>query len=247
MSTRTIHHRTTNQDPTTRTEPPRVLIADQDGLARRMLHTALHDAGAILTVPAATNAREALQLTRYYHPTILIIDTALPPNGCLELIPKIHHAAPHTRILTISAGEDDETALAALHAGAIGYISKDQDPPALAHLITLAANGEAIIPRRLATSLLGLLQALPDTGWRPINSRLTTREWQIVELLTEHRTTQEIAERLVLSPSTIYSHVKNILRKLEVHTRQDAVTTAKQLRHQETEGTTTPTPIHPGK
>jgi DNA-binding NarL/FixJ family response regulator len=222
-------------------ERVRVMVADRDGLARRMIHTALQDADGIVTLPAAADARETLELVRYYHPAVLILDTGLVDGGCVALIGELLAAAA-TRIVTVSA-DQDETTLAGLRAGAVGHISKDIDPADLVRLIGLAAEGEAIIPRRLMTSLLELLHATPDEGWRPTHSRLTTREWEIVELLDQDTSTEQIAETLVVSPTTVYSHVKSVLRKLGVHSRQDAVTAAKRLRREEVLGTKAPIPI----
>ena len=225
----------------------RVLIADHDGLARRMLHNALQETGGITMLPAAGNAREALELARYYHPTGLIIDTALPPAGCVELIGEVQQVASETRILTVSAGvsaDEDEIALAALRAGAVGHLNKDADPGYLARLVTRAlAEGEAIVPQRLVMPLLGMLREVPDTGWRPLHSRLTTREWQIVELLGDGATTERIAEHLVVSPTTVYSHVKSIMRKLGVHSRRDVITAARRLRREEVLGTKPPSQL----
>jgi two-component system, NarL family, nitrate/nitrite response regulator NarL len=237
MSATAIRSLPTYQEP--EHEPARVMVADPDGLARRMIQTALQNADGILPLPMAADAREVTELARYYQPTILILDTALLPDGNVELISELRLIAPHTRIVTISA-EQDDTALAALRAGAIGHISKDINPHHLARLITLAAHGEAIVPRRLTTPLLDALHATPDTGWRPTHSRLTTREWEIIELLDQHTTTQQIAKTLVVSPATVYSHIKSVMRKLDVHTRRDAITAAQHLRHQETQGDKTP-------
>ena len=92
------------------------------------------------------------------------------------------------------------------------------------------------MPRRLIMPLLELLREVPDAGWRPLRSRLTTREWEIVELLSEGASTQRIAESLVLSPTTVYSHVRSVLRKLGVHSLADAVAAAGRLRREETLG-----------
>src|ERR1700678_1408733 len=105
----------------------RVMVADRDGLARRMIHTALQDAEGIVTLPAATDARETLELARYYHPAVLILDTALVNGGCVALISELLRVAPRTRIVTVSA-DQDQTTLAGLRAGAVGHISKDIDP-----------------------------------------------------------------------------------------------------------------------
>src|SRR5690242_8554235 len=174
-------------------QPLRVLVADHDGLARGMMCTALRRADSIALVLSAGEGREALQLARYYHPKVVIIDTALPPDGGVEFIAKMLQLAPDTRILTVSV-DDQETALAALHAGAVGHVGKDTDPDELARLVVRAADGEAVIPQRLMMPLLELLRDLPDKGWRPLHSRLTTREWEIVELLAQGAGTQCIAE-----------------------------------------------------
>ncbi len=223
----------------------RVVIADQDGLARSMMRAALADAIGIETVGSTGDRREALELARFYRPTVLILDTGLLSNGPAELVDAILLASPETRVLTISV-DDDRTALAALRAGAAGHLSKDIDPAKLAALVVRVAAGEAIIPRRLTRPLLQLLRQLPETGWRPLNSVLTNREWQIVELLGEGASTHDIAERLVLSPTTVYGHVKSLLRKLGVHSRPDAVQAARRLRREEALGEKT-TPWIPSK
>jgi DNA-binding NarL/FixJ family response regulator len=198
-----------------------------------MLKTALQDDARIRMVTFARDAFEAFDLTRHYRPAILLVDMGLPPAGGLEFIRKVLNVLPETRILTISARDDDHTTLAALRVGAVGHIDKDVDPRELARLVTLAVGGEAIVPRRLVSPLLGLLQAVPDVGWRPLRSRLTTREWQIVELLADGASTETMAERLVLSHTTVYSHIKSVLRKLGVHSRREAIAAAEHLRREE--------------
>ena len=212
--------------------PIRVVIADHDGLARSMMRTELAAADGIATVATAGDGREALELVRSLRPRVLIVDTALLSNGRMELIGRILSASPATRVVTISV-DDDRTALAALRAGAIGHLSKDIDPKRLGRLVARAGAGEALVPRRLTLPLLELARQLPEAGWRPLHSRLTTREWEIVELISDGASTQDIADRLVLSPSTVYSHVKNLLRKLGVHSRREAVIAASRLRQEE--------------
>jgi len=210
----------------------RVLIADHDGLARCMMRTALHEADRVAIVLSANEGREALELLRYYRPTVVIVDTGLPPDGSVELIGEMLRIAPETRILTVSV-DDEQTALAALRAGAVGHIGKDIDPDEFARRVVRAADGETIVPQRLIMPLLELLRDVPDAGWRPLRSRLTTREWEIIELLGEGANTERIAQQLVLSQTTIYSHVKSIMRKLGVHSRREAVIAAENLRREE--------------
>ena len=222
-------------------EPLRVLIADPDGLARSMMRTALLGADRIGVVLLTDSAREAMELARYYRPAVTIIDTALTPDGDVELIGRLRAAAPATRVLTVSV--DDQQAIAGLRAGSVGHIRKDVDPDELARLVVRAADGEAVVPQRLLMPLLELLRETPARGWRPLRSRLTTREWEIIELIGEGATTQRMAERLVLSPTTVYSHVKSVLRKLGVHSRREAVAAAERLRREEASGTNPTGPV----
>ena len=93
-------------------------------------------------------------------------------------------------------------------------------------MVVPAADGEAIVPAAADHAAVGAVARGARSGWRPVRSRLTTREWEIIDLLTQGDTTQRIAERLVLSPTTVYSHVKSVLRKLGVHSRRDAIAAA---------------------
>ena len=213
----------------------RVVIADNDGLARSMMQTALRDERGIAVIGSTGSALEVLELVRYYQPTVLIVDTALLRDCGVRLVSNVRAVSAVTRVLTIAV-DDDQTALAALLAGAVGHVGKDINPAKLAELVTRTAAGEAIVPRRLVMPLLERMPELPDGEWRPLHSRLTTREWEIVALIGEGASTQEIAERLVLSVTTVYSHVKSVLRKLGVHSRRDAVLAAERLRRQEAMG-----------
>jgi DNA-binding NarL/FixJ family response regulator len=124
-------------------------------------------------------------------------------------------------------------AVRCLRAGAVGYLGKEADVGRLTSVVHGVSDGEAAVSRRLTMELVQALRAVPDTGWRPVRSRLTTREWEIVDLLGDGASTECIAERLYLSPATVYSHVKNVLAKLEVHSRGEAVDAAARLRREE--------------
>lgn len=214
----------------------RVLIADQDGLARRMMQDVLQSVTGAVVVGAARDGDEALELARHYRPTVLLTDIALPPAGGVQLIRNVVPILPRVRVVTVSAAADqDDTVLAGFRAGAVGHIDKDIDLEQFAREVALAADGEAIVPGRLMTLLLDRWRReMPAGGWRPLRSTLTTREWQIVELLGDGASTEQITQRLVLSPSTVYSHVYRVLQKLGVHSRRDAVAAARRLRQEET-------------
>lgn len=214
----------------------RVLVAARDGLARRVMTETLHEAERLVVIAAARDHRETAELAGHYRPDVLVMDGSVAPRAAAELIGRILGVSRETRILLVS--DDDEDALAALRAGAVGHASKDLDPSDLPGLVLLAAAGEAIVSRRLVMPLLRLAQAAPDVGWRPLHSRLTTREWEVVELLATGASTRSIADRLFLSTTTVYTHVKSVLRKLGVHTRDEAARAAQRLREEEIAGQT---------
>jgi two-component system, NarL family, response regulator LiaR len=213
----------------------RLLIADQDGLARRMMLDVVQSAGPGAAVAGARDGREALELAREYRPTMVLIDIALPPAGGVAVIRELMTMLPGARVVTVSATADhDQSVLVGFRAGATGHIDKDIDPDEFARLVSLAAAGEAIVPGRLMTALLERWRReMPAGGWRPTRSALTTREWQIVELLGDGASTEQITERLVLSPCTVYSHIYRLLHKLGVHSRREAVAAAQRLRQAE--------------
>jgi DNA-binding NarL/FixJ family response regulator len=210
-----------------------VLIADHDGLARCMMRAALNDTDRISIVLTTGDAQEATELAGYYHPAVMIMDLGLPSIDVSTMIAKIQAVSEQTKIVTISADDDDQPVLAALRAGAVGHISKETDPDGLACQVLRIADGDAIVPQRLIKALLEIVQDAPDTGWRPVRSRLTCREWEMIDLLAADTSTQEIADHLVLSADTVYSHIKSALRKLGVHSRQEAIIAAEALRHEE--------------
>ena len=228
-------HESTDEELRAGDPDARLLIADQDGLARRMMLDVLQGDGRGAAVAGARDSREALEMARQYRPTMLLVDISLPPAGGAQLIREVMAILPRVRVVTVSAAADqDERVLAAFRAGATAHIDKDIDPDEFARLVTLAAAGETIVPRRLMTPLLERWRReMPAGGWRPMRSALTTREWQIVELLGDGASTEQITERLVLSPTTVYSHIYRLLHKLGVHSRVEAVAAARRLRQTE--------------
>jgi DNA-binding NarL/FixJ family response regulator len=220
-----------------------VLVADPDGLARQMTSQALYATHRVAVVLGAGECREARELARCYRPAVMLLDTALPcPGSLVDVIAEIVEGCAGTRVLTMAA-RDDGAAIAALRAGAVGHVGKDLPPSVLARQVMRVADGEAVIPRRLTMDLLCLLHQAPETGWRPLRSRLTTREWEVIDLLGEGAGTQEIADTLVLSRTTVYSHIKSVSRKLGVHSRREAILAAGELRREEALGTKFPTRV----
>jgi len=212
----------------------RVVLADPDPLVRQVVRDALRTAGFVVVADTG-DGRDALDLMRYYRPDLAVMEAQLPTLDSVAAIRAIARDAPDTRVVVLSADACDEQGLEVLRAGAVGYLRKDCGLAALPRILAKVAQGEAAVPRTLSMRVLETLRRLPDRGWRPLHSQLTTREWEVVELLSAGAGTQDIAEKLVLSPATVYGHVKNIMRKLEVQTRAEAVAAAQRLRPAEME------------
>jgi DNA-binding NarL/FixJ family response regulator len=139
---------------------------------------------------------------------------------------------PDQLIVMLTSSDEDEMGFVGLRAGAVGYLSKDVDVDKLPQALEGARDGEAAISRRLSMQLIEQLRRVPEptTGMRPVKSPLTAREWEVVDLLYEGRTTDQIADTLVLSTETVRSHIKNLMRKLGANTREQAVALAHRMR-----------------
>jgi NarL family two-component system response regulator LiaR len=139
---------------------------------------------------------------------------------------------PDQLVVVLTGSGDDELGLLALRAGAVGFLSKDADVDTLPRALEAVRRGEAAVSREMTRRLIELFRGAPDgsSGLRPIKSPLTAREWEVIDLLKPGQSPDEVAQTLVLSPETVRSHVKNIMRKLDVHSRADAVTAAERLR-----------------
>ena len=212
---------------TGRTKPLRAIIADDDPLARRMIKDALQDAG-IVVIAEAHNGRQVVELVLHYRPDVVLMDVVMPELDGIAATRRIVKELPEQLVIMLTSGDDDDVAMVGLRAGAVGFLTKDVEIDMLPRALAGAVSGEAAISRRMSMRLVEHLRQTPDgsRGLRPVRSPLTPREWEVVDLLSDHLGTDEIAERLVLSTETVRSHVKNILRKLDARSRDEAVAVA---------------------
>jgi two-component system, NarL family, response regulator LiaR len=218
--------------------PLRAIVADDDPFARRVIKDSLQAAG-IVVIAEARNGRQAVELVLYYRPDVVVMDVVMPELDGIVATRRIVKELPD-QIVVILTGADDEgeIGLQALRAGATGFLSKDLDIDALPRALEGARAGEAVISRRMTKQLIEHVRRTPESlaGMRPVRSPLTAREWEVIDFLRDGRSTEAIADDLVLSIETVRSHVKNILRKLDVRSREEAVAEADRMRSAPPEG-----------
>ncbi len=209
----------------------RVVIADGDALARRTLAAALQRT-EVSVVAEATTDREAVDLARFYHPDVVVLDNELGGVDAIEVTRMLHQAAPDTLVIVLASDHDEAVGLRVIRAGASGYLSKALDPDSLPRIIRGVTHGEAAISRQLARALADSYRGMQrgGAGLRPVRSPLTDREWEVLDLLASGERTDDIARALVLSTETVRSHLKNLYRKLGVRSRGEAVEAAQRLR-----------------
>jgi NarL family two-component system response regulator LiaR len=212
-------------------DPIRVIVADDDSLARRVIKDSLRRAG-IVVVAEAHNGRQAVELALFYQPDVVLMDLVMPELDGISATRHIIKANPDQLIIILTSAEEEEMGFVGLKAGATGFLSKDLDVDVLPRALEGALSGEAVISRRLSKALVEQLRRAPGarTGMRPVKSPLTPREWEVIDLLYDGRTTDQIADSLVLSSETVRSHIKNLMRKLGAASRQEAVAIAQRMR-----------------
>jgi DNA-binding NarL/FixJ family response regulator len=136
------------------------------------------------------------------------------------------------RVVVLTAAKDANGGITALKAGASGYVTKDVELSTLPRIIAAVASGEAAVSRAFVSVLIDRLRAAPEgnAGLRPVRSRLTPREWEVLDLLCAGYTLDDVTDTLVVSPETVRSHLQRAMRKLGVHSREAAVEAVRDLR-----------------
>jgi NarL family two-component system response regulator LiaR len=215
--------------PTDRT---RVLVADPDPLARRALTDALREDGGFLVIGQAADAVETVELACHYRPELVLLAAHLPNADAIAICERIVLASATTRVVMLATSPDVELEMRAVRAGASGYVVKSDEIESIGRALSVVMAGHAIVSPELTAVLVDRLRRTPEggAGTRPVKSTLTDREWEVLDLICGGATTREIADALYLSPETVNSHAKSVLKKLGVHSRAAAVETASMLR-----------------
>src|SRR5947208_14840211 len=202
-----------------------VLLADDHAAVRAGIRLALAGEGFVVVAEAA-DGPGAVEAAKEVHPDIALLDVRMPGGGS-KAAEEIVDALPGTTVVMLTVSRDDDDLFAALRAGAAGYLLKDTDPGPLPFALRGVLEGEAALPRGLVARLIdefrtrGKRRRLPLMRQRGVE--LTEREWEVLEFLHDGLSTAEIADRMSISPVTVRRHVSEILKKLRVTSREEAI------------------------
>ena len=199
----------------------RVLIADPHARARARLRKPLEEDERFEVCAEASDGAAAVQLALREQPELCLLEMRLPGNA-IAAAREIATRLPNTKIVMVTSSPEDDDLFNALRAGAVGYLPKDTDPARLPHLLQDTLDGGAPIPRHLVTRLVAEFR---DHGprRRSVISEdghdLTSREWEVLDLLRQGLSTGQIADRLFITRATVRTHVAALLRKLRLPDR----------------------------
>jgi DNA-binding NarL/FixJ family response regulator len=209
------------------TRPLRALIADDHEPTRDDVRRVLGDDGRFLVCAVVADAAQAVQAAVRERPDVCLLDIRMPGNGVAAAW-EITARLPDTKIVMLTVSDEDADLFAALRAGADGYLLKTMDFRRLPDALAGVCSGEAAIQRTLVARVLVRFRGR-EPRWRRViggetaGQRMTSREWEVLELLVQGRSTAQIAEELVISASAVRVHIAATVRKLQLPDRAAVV------------------------
>jgi DNA-binding NarL/FixJ family response regulator len=212
--------------------PIRVLVADDQAIIRDGLVTVLGLLSDVEIVGAAADGHEAVALAVERHPDVVLMDLRMPVMDGVEATRRLRADVPDAAVLVLTTYADDDSILAALRAGAAGYLTKDAGRAELAAAVRAVARGQAILGAEAQAVVMGSLSATAPSGMSTdaVSRRfpeLTAREAEVLALAAGGLGNREIAAKLFIGVSTVKTHVNGIFAKLDVRTREEAVALAR--------------------
>ncbi len=203
----------------------RVLIADDEDLMRAGLAELLSSDPTIEVVGEASTGREAVQRAGRLRPDVVLMDVRMPDLDGIAATAELARTAPHTKILVLTTFEEDDYIFRSLRAGASGFLLKRTRPEELIAAVHTVAAGDALLSPSVTRRVIDRVaqQPTPELAEHAMRAGLTAREREVLELIARGLSNREIASVLVVEESTIRTHVKRILMKLELRDRVQAV------------------------
>jgi DNA-binding NarL/FixJ family response regulator len=205
----------------------RVLIADDHPLFREGMRGRLDRVADVEVVGEAASGDEAVELAHKLDPHVILMDIKMPGLNGIEATREIHQASPQIGVLVLTMFEDDDSVFAAMRAGAKGYLLKDSGGEGVVHAIRAVASGEAVFGPGVAERIIGFFSAPRTAAPQRAFPELTQREEEVLSLVAQGKSNQQIAQQLFVSLKTVRNHVSNILLKLQVADRAQAVIRAR--------------------
>jgi two-component system nitrate/nitrite response regulator NarL len=200
--------------------PARVMIVNAHRLFAEAISLTLQSQG-LHVLGVATSSDDALSWTGSHSPDVVLLDAAMSDGYALELGRRIIAAVPDTKIVLLGTSNNSESVRDAMRAGFHGYVTKDTQLSDLVVAIEAAMAGNMMVPHNLASAAAGA-RTPEQRDAVMLAKHLTTREKDILRLLTQGRSGEEIAQHLSISRNTVRTHIQNILTKLQVHSRLEA-------------------------
>ncbi|HJE57966.1 MAG TPA: response regulator transcription factor [Nocardiopsis listeri] len=213
-------------DGPTPTRPLRIMVVDDHALFRRGLVSVLDDEDDIDVVGEAGDGDVAVQKAGELQPDVIIMDVMMPHTTGIEAGPRIRAIAPDAKFVMLTMSESESDLFEALKAGATGYLLKEMAVTDLPRVVRTIATGRSCLDSSMATKLIAEFAELAkqETSPRPKETlpQLTPRETEVLKLLARSMNNREIGGRLFITENTVKNHVRNILEKLQVHSRTEA-------------------------
>jgi two-component system NarL family response regulator len=221
----------------------RVLIADDSPLFRRGISVVLSTEDLIEVVAEAENGEDAISKAEETAPDVVLMDVRMPKVNGIEAARAIREASPSTKIIMLTVSDEDDDLYEAIKAGANSYLLKEVSVEEVPEAIRAVVQGQSLISPSMASKLLNeytsLARRSEDRQQFPTPG-LTARELEVLKLVARGQSNREIGEELFISENTVKNHVRNILEKLHLHSRMEAVMYAVRERllnpHDEDEG-----------
>ena len=206
-------------------EPLRVLVVDDHALFRRGLQMVLGAEPDIEVVGEASDGAEAVEKAKSLKPDVVLMDVRMPKRSGIEATGSIRGELPDAKILMLTMSDEEADLYEAIKAGASGYLLKEISIEEVPDAIRSVWAGQSRISPSMASKLLSEFAAMSQRSGtaQPAGTQLTPREMQVLKLVAQGLNNKDIAEKLFISENTVKNHIRNILDKLHLHSRMEAV------------------------